>query len=506
MPTLQPFTTRPERSRGQSLVELALIAPLLLLLMAAAIDLGRLFYAYVAVENAAKEGALYGAVNPICATQSSLCPNPMNVTWRVQNETGASALPGGIQVGAIQCLAPSGTSKTLVSCVDGDTYVVNASHQFTLITPIIGSIVGNSLTLSSQSRSIVLNEAFDPTPGAAVQKYVCEGAACTDFEQTPTLDTNNQPVYFETEAGEILRYRLSVTNIGGQALTGTTISDTVSLPLGTTECPNLPNPLARNATWTCLYTRVAPDPPSGDLFELLSNNATFDAIEVNSVPQVATVRVLARPAEFRVTKFVSPYYFGNDGDGNPAFGATPSAELYLPSSGNAAAWFSIVVTNTGGQPATGVVITDTAGIPFGQQTGTANCGAAPATLAPNQSWSCRYRAQFSSPGTTGNTVTATADNVTPDGNDSATASVTVRPNGDCAGSNRVVPLLVTRTYQSGSGTTFSDARTAWTNAGFTGAFSPANGQNNAIVWTQSRQAFSCLDRTVTMSVTNSNTP
>ena len=41
------------RIRGQSVVEFALVLPILLLLLAATIDFGRLFYTYVAVDNAA---------------------------------------------------------------------------------------------------------------------------------------------------------------------------------------------------------------------------------------------------------------------------------------------------------------------------------------------------------------------------------------------------------------------------------------------------------------------
>ena len=52
------------RSRGQALVELAIILPVLLLLMLAALDLGRIFYARIAVENAAREGAMEASVNP----------------------------------------------------------------------------------------------------------------------------------------------------------------------------------------------------------------------------------------------------------------------------------------------------------------------------------------------------------------------------------------------------------------------------------------------------------
>src|SRR5262245_15953730 len=67
-PTPRPTGLRARRrarSRGQALVELALVTPLLLLLFAAAADLGRAFYAYVAVENAAKEGALFGSRTPL---------------------------------------------------------------------------------------------------------------------------------------------------------------------------------------------------------------------------------------------------------------------------------------------------------------------------------------------------------------------------------------------------------------------------------------------------------
>ena len=43
-------------------MELAIILPVMLLLAVAAIDLGRLFYAQITVENAAREGALTAAV------------------------------------------------------------------------------------------------------------------------------------------------------------------------------------------------------------------------------------------------------------------------------------------------------------------------------------------------------------------------------------------------------------------------------------------------------------
>ena len=51
-------------SRGQSLVELALLLPIFLLLAVVTIDIGRGIYYYSAVFNGAREGARYGIIYP----------------------------------------------------------------------------------------------------------------------------------------------------------------------------------------------------------------------------------------------------------------------------------------------------------------------------------------------------------------------------------------------------------------------------------------------------------
>ena len=53
------------RSRGTSTVELAVAAPLLLLMMAGAADFARIFYHAITVDNASEAGALYGAQNGV---------------------------------------------------------------------------------------------------------------------------------------------------------------------------------------------------------------------------------------------------------------------------------------------------------------------------------------------------------------------------------------------------------------------------------------------------------
>ena len=50
-------------TKGQSLVEFALILPLFMLIVLGIFDFGRAIYAYSALHNAAREGARYGAVH-----------------------------------------------------------------------------------------------------------------------------------------------------------------------------------------------------------------------------------------------------------------------------------------------------------------------------------------------------------------------------------------------------------------------------------------------------------
>ena len=56
--------TRRQRQRGQSIVEFALLLPVLLTILLGLLDLGRVWYAVVTVNDCAGEGALYAAIRP----------------------------------------------------------------------------------------------------------------------------------------------------------------------------------------------------------------------------------------------------------------------------------------------------------------------------------------------------------------------------------------------------------------------------------------------------------
>ena len=76
---------RPQRRRGQAVVEFALILPVFLFLVVMALDFGRLFFSYVQVNNAAREGANYGQGAP---------SDVVGITARVNAETNVQGQAG----------------------------------------------------------------------------------------------------------------------------------------------------------------------------------------------------------------------------------------------------------------------------------------------------------------------------------------------------------------------------------------------------------------------------
>ena len=65
------LNARNRSDRGQALVELAMIAPVLIILMLGVIDYGRVYFAYISVTNGARIGADYAAIGPTQAADTA---------------------------------------------------------------------------------------------------------------------------------------------------------------------------------------------------------------------------------------------------------------------------------------------------------------------------------------------------------------------------------------------------------------------------------------------------
>jgi hypothetical protein len=125
--------------RGQSLVEFALSAPVVLLMVLFGVDFGRVFLGWVSLTNAARAAANFAAINP---TAWGSIPNPAaqaEFVNRVNAETQGinCTLPAEVPDPSF----PSGSAL-------GSPAVVSLTCRFSLITPIIGNIIGSSIPIS----------------------------------------------------------------------------------------------------------------------------------------------------------------------------------------------------------------------------------------------------------------------------------------------------------------------------------------------------------------------
>jgi PKD repeat protein len=162
-----PTGERSRRSRGQAIVELIIILPLLLLIVMSALDMGRLFLGWVVLNNAARVGANYAAQHPDAwgtpgngaqqATYSSLLTDA--------RDDSAISLAGCDTATVPTPVFPNGTDV-------GDFAQVELACDFDPITPIIGDVFassGNKLGVTARSvfpirQGVVAGAAVTPPP------------------------------------------------------------------------------------------------------------------------------------------------------------------------------------------------------------------------------------------------------------------------------------------------------------------------------------------------------
>lgn len=129
--------------RGQGLIEMALLAALLILLLAGVVDIGRAFNSYIVVTNASREGARYGSRFPADGN---------GIVNAAKQEVAGSAVAQGDLVVTPACYRGGGA----ISCgiaESGDSIVVSTQYSFDVI---LGQLVGSSqLTLNHKTEMVV---------------------------------------------------------------------------------------------------------------------------------------------------------------------------------------------------------------------------------------------------------------------------------------------------------------------------------------------------------------
>lgn len=270
---LRPPVDRPSRARrrGQALVEFALIVPIMLFLLVIATDFGRLFFSYIQINNAAREGAAAGMYAPT---------GLVAITGRAQQETNAQAQRGENAISVTtSCADQSGTpiacSLATGGAGSGNRITVNVNEPFTFLTPLIGGFFGGNLQLNASATSVVTDYAPSSggvppgpcsLPVASFTVVVTSGLTVFADPSASTPDTGvcnisgynwkwdsdplNDTVGFAT--GDSHTYglagtytiQLEVTNQAGSA----TYAQVVTVPAG--PPPPVCTPPVANFTWT----------------------------------------------------------------------------------------------------------------------------------------------------------------------------------------------------------------------------------------------------------------
>jgi Flp pilus assembly protein TadG len=139
---------RPSRRlcAGQGLVEFALTLPLLILIMVGILDLGRIYFAYMSIVNASREGARAGA-----ASNEPPLLNPNTCT-----STIFARAQGEVDANIVQ-LDPEDISCKRVTNDQGDpTVQVKVTYKFQLILGII--LGGGKIPLQSSAEMVIFGQ------------------------------------------------------------------------------------------------------------------------------------------------------------------------------------------------------------------------------------------------------------------------------------------------------------------------------------------------------------
>jgi Flp pilus assembly protein TadG len=156
------------RRLGQSLVEMAMVLPILTFLTFGLVDFGRAYFFQVSVTNAAREGARVGILNiytgpqtPSCSTSNAYATCPVQTDANITNAVTNELTFSGITPNSVTICPPHDSSDSTSGCPDSSDRVdkwiggtttyymtVNVKYDFQLYTPLMQQLVGNPIHMS----------------------------------------------------------------------------------------------------------------------------------------------------------------------------------------------------------------------------------------------------------------------------------------------------------------------------------------------------------------------
>jgi Flp pilus assembly protein TadG len=137
------------RERGAEAVEFALVVPIFLLLVFGVVDFGWMINNDTMVNNASREGARVGALDPVTADIQATVLQDSGTLDTTQITTTVTCLNPPVPP------ASTGTScASMANATSGGTVIVKVAYQHSWITPVGSTLMpsGIKLTKTTQMR------------------------------------------------------------------------------------------------------------------------------------------------------------------------------------------------------------------------------------------------------------------------------------------------------------------------------------------------------------------
>ncbi len=161
MPVVKRKRSSTRSERGQSLVELAITLPILVLLLLATLDFGMAIFSYSILRDAAQEGAFYGSFNP--SNIAEIENRARNISPRANDVVFASPLrlrdteQIKVNVRALGNFC-QGAHNGIANSIQ-----VNVSYKYPILMPFVGQMIGSrTIPLTGTATNIILQPPCPP--------------------------------------------------------------------------------------------------------------------------------------------------------------------------------------------------------------------------------------------------------------------------------------------------------------------------------------------------------
>lgn len=139
--------------RGQSMTEFALSLVIMLTLLAGVVDMGRIFFAYIIIRDAAQEGAVYGSIAP----KDNLTIFKNEVEERVKaaftDPSDSSNVPLDITKLNVQTDIVGSTCAS-----PGNGIKVKVEYSVPVTMPFLGAVIGSqTMNLAATVQNAILS-------------------------------------------------------------------------------------------------------------------------------------------------------------------------------------------------------------------------------------------------------------------------------------------------------------------------------------------------------------